>query len=324
MAKFSGGEAIGAGFRVIGRHPGAILIWAVVYLVLGILPKVAMFGMIAPDFWETIKQATANGAAGGGPGDAAFANMWRMQSHLMAYNGVSLLTTLLLHGVLAAAVFRAVLEDKNSGFGYLRLGAQEFWIVVVSVAFWVLLFLVMLVALIPMVVLAVAVGAAAGHGDASGGPAGGVGAIALIGLCVAALVLIVWLCLRFSMALPMTFAKRQFMLFESWSLTRGQAWRLFGVALALVALIIVLEIVVLGVVFAAAGGTLMAHMADFQAFAKRPPADWIAAATPWLIGYCGIVSIAGAAFYAIMLAPWASIYGQLTARSQARAMFDED
>ena len=319
MARFSGGEAIGAGFRVIGRHPGAILIWAVVYLVLGILPKVAMLGLVAPDFLEILKQAAASSTAGTGPGDAAFANMMRMQSHMMAYNGVSLLTTLLLHGVLGAAVCRAVLEEKNSGFGYLRLGAQEFWIVVVSVAFWVLLVLVILAALIPIVIAAVAVGVAGGHGDASSGAAAG--GLAAAGLCLAVLVAIVWLCLRFSMALPMTFARRQFMLFESWSLTRGQTWRLFGVALALVALIIVLEIVLIGVVIAATGGTLIAHMADFQAFAKRPPADWIAAATPWLIGYCGIVSIFGAAFYAIMLAPWASIYGQLTAKPAGPAMF---
>ena len=33
MDSFSYGRAIGAGFRVIGRHPLAVVMWAAVYLV---------------------------------------------------------------------------------------------------------------------------------------------------------------------------------------------------------------------------------------------------------------------------------------------------
>lgn len=310
MARISSGEAIGAGFRVIARHPGAILLWAVAYLLLGLLPKVAAFALIAPDFMAMVRQAGLNPAAG----DAAFADMWRMQSHLMAYNGVSLLTTLLLHAVLSAAVFRAVLEETNSGFGYLRLGAQELWLVVVTVAFWILLILVMLLAMIPVIVGAAAIGAAGDHNAAGG--------LGMVGLCLGILVLLVWLCLRFSMALPMTFARRQFMLFESWGLTKGHAWGLFGVALALVAIILLAELVIGGVIVALVGGTGLAHKADFQALARRSPAELIAAISPWLLGFGVVLSLAGAAIYAIMLAPWAEIYRQLTAVPPGPADFD--
>jgi hypothetical protein len=253
-----------------------------------------------------------------GAGDMAFDDMWRMQSHLMAYNGVSLLTTLLLHAVLSAAVFRAVLEENNSGFGYLRLGVQELWLVVVTVAFWILLVLVMLLAMIPVIAAAAAIGAAGDHNA----PAAGAGGLGMVALCLGILVLMVWLCLRLSMALPMTFARRQFMLFESWALTRGHAWGLFGVALALVAIILLAELVIGGVIFAVVGGTGLAHMADFQALARRSPAELIAAISPWVLGFGVVLSLAGAAIYAIMLAPWAEIYRQLTAVPPGPADFD--
>ena len=78
-----------------------------------------------------------------------------------------------------------------------------------------------------------------------------------VGLGLIAVVVLVWLGLRLSMAAPMTFVDRQFRLFESWSLTRGSAWRLLGVAVLSLLMVFVLELVVAGVVlgamFAAAG-----------------------------------------------------------------------
>ncbi len=314
MARFSGGEAIGAGFRVIARHPGALLVWALAYLVIGILPRVAGLGLVGPDFLEIFRQAATNPGA---TGDESFAHMLRVQSHMMAYNGLSMLSTLVIHALLAGAVFRAVLDEKDSGFGYLRLGVQEFWLAVVSIAFWILLFMVMFAALIPLIIAGVVIGISAGH-DSSGV---GLGVLAIIGLGLAFMALILWLCVRFSMALPMTYARRQFMLFESWSLTRGQAWPMFGVALALVAIIIVFELIILALVFATIGGTLISHASDLEALFKRPPEIWMPQVAPWLVGYCGIVSLFGAALYAIMLAPWASIYRDLTAAPPAVADF---
>ncbi len=44
----------------------------------------------------------------------------------------------------------------------------------------------------------------------------------------------IWLGLRFCMVAPLIFNDRRFRLFESWTLTRGHVWNLFGVGLVMV------------------------------------------------------------------------------------------
>ena len=79
------------------------------------------------------------------------------------------------------------------------------------------------------------------------------GAGGIPGIIVGALVVVavmIWVSLRLSLAGPITFTERQFRLFESWTLTRGRGWRLFGVAVivAVVAMVIYFAAVILGLI----------------------------------------------------------------------------
>ena len=67
MDGFSFGQAFGAGFRVIGRNPLAVLAWAAVYLLFLILPALLMVSYALP----AIIAATAEMAANPGPPNPA-------------------------------------------------------------------------------------------------------------------------------------------------------------------------------------------------------------------------------------------------------------
>src|SRR6185312_12182319 len=62
MDGFSVGKAIGAGFRLIGRHPAAVLVWMLVYLAIGVLPHLGVMALILPQ-WMGMMQEIASSAA---------------------------------------------------------------------------------------------------------------------------------------------------------------------------------------------------------------------------------------------------------------------
>ena len=99
----------------------------------------------------------------------------------------------------------------------------------------------------------------------------GVGVVAFLGL-------VVWLAIRLSLAGPASFATGRFGLADSWRLTRGRFWALFGMillALCLLMLIAVVIFIVTAVAQAAIGGfhTLApVSLSDPQALAERPGA----------------------------------------------------
>src|ERR1700755_1712497 len=62
MQSFSCGAAIGAGFRVIGRHPLAVLAWAAVYLIFVLAPALAVVRYVLPDVLAGVQQAAQQAA----------------------------------------------------------------------------------------------------------------------------------------------------------------------------------------------------------------------------------------------------------------------
>lgn len=101
------------------------------------------------------------------------------------------------------------------------------------------------------------------------------------GATAAVLVLFValaWLAIRLSLAGPANFATGRFGLADSWRLTRGRFWGLFGMAMLAACLLILIALVVFiltAVIQAAIGGfhTLApVSLADPEALAQRPGA----------------------------------------------------
>src|SRR6185312_6765210 len=204
----------------------AVLNWAVAYLVFVALPIFVILAHMLPDIVASYQEGLAQ-AARHEPPDPA--RLMALRARMFSYNPLIWLLSLAAQAVLMGAVFRAWLEPQDNRFGYLRLGLREVWL---GLTYLVLLVMAAIMVLTLFIPIAIAVGvsaAAAPHGAGPGLPA-------VLLLCAIALAgggVIVWVELRLCLALPMSFAQRRFVLYESWDLTRGLALKTFAVFLTL-------------------------------------------------------------------------------------------
>lgn len=312
MARFSVTEAATAGFGVIGRKPLAVVGWALALAVGMIIPAILGFVALGPQFQQMMQMAMTQKE--GAPDPEFMRQMMQAQSGMTAANLLFWLWSSFIKAVFCAAVFRAVLTPRQSSWAYLRIGSREMWLTLLLLVEQVLIMIVAFVVALVIAVLAAVAGV-------SGGENGAMAAVstAFAGAAVAVIVL-VWVALRLSMAAPMTFVDNQFRLFESWALTKGQGWRLLGVALLVVVFVIGLEILVaavlLGTVFAA-GGSLAALHGDggFEAFMARPPLDILRDVWPWAAVIGVVAALFSAVVQAIFYAPWAAVHRALTSET---------
>jgi hypothetical protein len=206
-----------------------------------------------------------------------------------------------------SAAFRAELEPERSAAFYLRLGPQEGWVFtavfvlgfVLAIAQFVLMIPVMMVTSLGMVGSALS----AGHDPAAimSSMVGFIGLRFLLQLPILAVA--IWLWLRFSLGIVMSYRERQFRLFESWALTRGHTIRMFLVMLANAGVIFGLQIVLWTVAWIGALLILpgLGVWTDPTAFFARPPSAWIQPFLPLiaLLGVLGaiIVGVGNALVY---------------------------
>ena len=319
MATFSVAGSAVAGFGLIGRKPLAVAVWALAIALLLFLPSVGMVAAMGPQFIELIEVAARSSAQASSPDPAVLEQVTRMQSGMMAFNLISWIGGTAIRALICAAIFRAVLTPADSRFAYLRIGVQEAWLTLLFLVETVLAAIAMGVGVLLVILAAAAAGFAAGMG-AKGDEAvgvmtalgvGGVGYAALLGVAI-------WVALRLSMAAPITFAQREFRLFESWSLTAGRSWALLGVGVLLVVMLLVFQIVVGGLLaggglIIAAGAGLFNDPQRIAAFFHQPPTTWLSVLWPWILVGGLAWAILASIVMTIFCAPWAAIYKALTA-----------
>lgn len=315
MGSFSIGEAYGAGFGLVGRKPLHVLTWGIVYSVLRMLPFVLMMATIGPEVLKAYGEFLVNAMSGGDP-QAGMEDFMRTMSKVQSFQSLGFLTSILAMAIFNAAVFRAMLRPGDGGFLNLKLGMDEVW--------QGLLYLCLVILLCIFAVLVALAGVMVGLVFVLIGNAAGSGWITGLGITldvIACIVVIVWICVRFSLAGPATFATRNFQLFESWNMTKGHSWSLLGLALLLFLTIMAFEIVMGGIIlgtFFSLGGTEALSPESIEAFFAQDPSAWMTQAAPWLIGMTIVGALISGAIYTIMLAPFASVYRQLM-ESQAPA-----
>jgi hypothetical protein len=290
MSAFSIGAAVKSGFGVIRRNPGAVVVWTLVYLVLACWPYAVIVPLLGLEFW-------INGGMGEKPRFAALLIIQLVQT-------LSFLTSTLGLVLLFCAIYRAVLEPNQKRRWFMRLGTQELWVGLVSTVMFVLLVIAACVLAMPLAAVWLAFAIA----DTAPSPIE-IGVLCIIGALLFAVLLWVWT--RLSLAVPMSFERRAFILFESWSLTRGHALRMFLAYLAAYFLICLAGFLLL-LAFAAVAMLLSLPFGG-------PGTLGAIFQSPGQIGGLMLLTVVMAGLitamsHTVMLAPGAYIYRQLTAR----------
>lgn len=305
MVKLNVTQAAFSGFGVIGRNPVAVLVWALFVGLIGVLPMVGLMGGFVTSVVR-IAMADQHGV------EPTPEMIMPMLGALFALLPVMMLTGLIVRTVLAGAIFRAVLQPRDKGWFYLRLGARELWLALLFLVVGILAFfvcMIVMVMVVPMIML----------GVASDDPMVRLGLMRLAMLPVYAVM--IFLFIRFSMAFPMTFAESRFRLFESWALTRGNGWRLFLMLLLLTAIAVAVEMVigvmvVVGVISVIGVGAMSGDWSEerITAFFNQDPSIWMSGVLPWVAGIVVVACIVGTVFTVIFTAPLAEAYRQLSAK----------
>lgn len=295
---FSATESAFEGFRLAKRSPFTIVIWALFYIVITAL-VIAVAGSSLSEFMQLASRMES----GGEPTDA------EAMAFLSAYFsmiGLILPISLILGSVSYAAVNRAVVRPSESAFGYLRIGMDEFRVIVVS--------------LVLTIVLGLGFGLAGGliFGVLGAvvsmmGENAGIGAILIAVAVVAFICLVIWVAVRLSLALPITVAERRIAIFDSWKLTKGHFWGLLGMSiLAWVLCLVVqilLSIILMPILFAVSGG--FENLASLE---TMQPMEILQTMAPMAITILIFAAIVSALQLAIMYAPYASAYMGITGR----------
>jgi hypothetical protein len=298
MGAISVSGAVGEGFSLIRRQPGAVALWALVTV--GFL--VVRVAVSLPIYLAMFAQM----ARGGGTPD-----MTAMLPQLQQTQALGLLlslVSLMLGAVVTCAVFRAVLHPEQSAFGYLRVGSAEIFLFVFIIAAIIVFIIGAVVVTIPLAIMGGLIAQSAPAGAAIFG---------IIAVC-AVLAGVIYLLLRFSLIGPMMVDDGQFNLGAAWALTRGKVGSLFLIALLLLVVILVAEVVLVGVGIAVLGAATVGFT-QLQSLAQGPPQAIFAQLGPVLgvLGVLWLVFVAGA--MPILYAPWARAYRDLKQNDLAAA-----
>jgi hypothetical protein len=303
MSGISVGAALGEGFGLIRRRPLAVLAWGAILVAL----QAATFTLFAPYYMAVYGAIFESLAQGTGPLPVAALTspeIRRMQSLQQLFNIVQLFVAMIVY----CAAFRAVLHPERSAFAYLRVGAPELFLAVLSIAGIVALVIALVIAIIPVsIVLGIVI--AASHG------AGAMGlTLILIPIVLLAMLLVgLFVGVRFAFVGPMMVEDGKFHLFESWTLTRGRVGSLMLLGLGLFAILLLADIVLLAVLIG--GGVAVVQsvggLGPAAALLHGSPQALLAKLAPVLVIYVIVQAPLAGCLVAIASAPWARAYRDL-------------
>ncbi len=294
---FSATDAAFEGFRLVRRNPLALVAWTLLYAVVTLTSLFSLSSMIGQlEAW--VVQAEALDGVDNPSLDQVM-DMMAGLGGIMARVSWLLPISLIVGAMLAAAVARGVLKPSGDVFGYLRLGMDEFRVLVVTFVLGLVLSLGAVAALVAFGMLIAATQAAGGGGLAA--------VVGLLGFGVV-VGLFVWLSVRLSLAVPITVAEKRFAFFDSFRVTKGRFWPLLGMAVLAVVMVLLVQLLssIVSMPIALASG------AESWSFWSGQDSEAVIAAldvsNPWVIAHAVVEAIVSALTVGILYAPFTAAY----------------
>lgn len=284
---FSATDAAFEGFRMVRRHPLAVVFWAALYL----MAFAAFFGAFGASLASIL--ASTETLQGTEPTPADLEGL--SQTYLSLFALVAPLG-LLLGAVLNAAVARAVVRPQDKTFGYLRLGMDELRVLAVTL---VMAIIMGVGTMVLFTVVGICVGLAAAVNV-------GLGWLTGVVLGLGAVAAVVWIMVRLSLAVPITVAERRISLFDSFGLTKGHSLSLLG--MGVIAFIMSILVGMLMGVVALPLTMTTGGLEQLAALDGSSNLDVLRSAWPAIAAFVVVNALVSALQLAVLYAPFSAAY----------------
>ena len=304
---FSATDAAFEGFRLVRRNPVALVGWTLLYLVYTLATLFAAGGMMrSMSVWMEQVEALEAGP----PPTSPEALIPVMESYMaaMSHMAWAIPLSLIIGAVLMAAIARAVLTPGAGGFGYMRLGMDEVRVFVVT----------LVIAILYAIAIAVAFVAALILGGIAISVLKGWGALVMVLAVLAAIAFMIWLGVRWSLAVPITIAQKKFAIFDSFAVTKGWFWPLLGMAVIAFIMVIIVSLlagIVMMPISMMGGMSMFGNMGGdpTEMFRNFDPTN------PWIIASSVLNAIVYALTVAVLYAPFSAAYRDIVGSTRGAA-----
>jgi hypothetical protein len=298
-------------------RPVTVLVWAIFWIVVGMGPLLATLGLLVPKFITFVQELESLKQAAVADRSVLFEKVGGFYAGMFTLMGPWMLWLAIVSVVLSAAILRAVLEPRKSGFAYLRLGADELRLILLNI----LIFILTLVFTAILTCVAAAAMWAAHRFVPDPWTGWAIFLVVVLAFCLAIVIPI-----RLSLAPAMTFAEKNIRIFESWRLTRGRFWKMLGMWLLTLFFVIVVAIgfsVIRNIVLFSVGGASGA----FGQLAALEHAEDVGkviatlqkALGPLILVLVAIQGLVDAILRVIAVSPSAAAYAALSGRDAEEA-----
>jgi len=297
MTGFSATDAALEGFRITRERPKALLAWTLFCFAQNVVSVLITVNLPkeARDALESLQPNPEQA-----PDFASLMQALVLLSPILAFG-------LAVQCIMAAAVYRIILRPEAGPLGGLHLGKDELRLMMLT-----LIYLVLGVMLLAVAQLAIGIVTflASVLGQAALAFVFSVAELFTFGLFF-------YLAVRMSLAPVITFDKRRLAILDSWAVTHGQFWRLLGAYILAICCVVVVSLLALMLFGMVAGIVILSMGGSTDELTRIFAPDETSLSTylnPFMIAYMVVGSVFTAIYYAVIAAPGAWAYRELTGR----------